>query len=627
MTVPIMQLADLNRTFLNVRVNVRDLMLAASEEELRKYESNLKSLAEDVRSYQAEYEKCLLTEEDKQLLQNFSSGVTTYLADLDHFSRLLKSGKKQEALAYMRGQFLAAAIDLDSALMKMRESKIKMAKTTSDANSELSNRASITMATFMAAGIVVAVILGFWIAGIVGKPLRKMTETCNRLADGDLDQTIELTSKDEVGVLADAFRKIIETQKELAHAAMCIAEGDLAIMIKQHGEKDILSKSIQRVQQSLKGLVEETISLTKSASEGQLHKRGRGERFKGGYRDIIVGINSTLDAVIAPIDESLSILEKVSRRDLSARMAGHYKGDFVRIKDSLNRAVQNLDEALQQVALGSEQVAAASSQISSGSQSLSQSSSEAASSLEEISSSLQEVSSMTRQNAANAKEAQKISESAHASAQKGSESMKRLSNAIDEIKKSSDATARIIKTIDEIAFQTNLLALNAAVEAARAGDAGKGFAVVAEEVRNLAMRSAEAAKNTATLIEESVSKSEGGVAINQEVLMNLQEINDQIVRVTEMMSEIAMASDQQNNGIEQVNVAVEQMNQVTQSSAANAEESASSAEELASQAVEMSTMVQSFILSGAQIQNEDEEMPPASLFSDNELASPTANSF
>jgi methyl-accepting chemotaxis protein len=213
------------------------------------------------------------------------------------------------------------------------------------------------------------------------------------------------------------------------------------------------------------------------------------------------------------------------------------------------------------------------------------------------------MASMTKQNADNAKQARGLAENARVEVNKGFESMKRLSTAVEKIKRSSDETAKIVKTIDEIAFQTNLLALNAAVEAARAGDAGKGFAVVAEEVRNLAMRSAEAAKNTANLIEESVKNADGGVVINEEVLKNLNEIHSEVTKVSEVVAEIAAASEQQSQGVDQINTAIEQMNQVTQQTAANAEESASAAEELSGQANEMNSMVGSFHLTGNMQQN------------------------
>ena len=191
-----------------------------------------------------------------------------------------------------------------------------------------------------------------------------------------------------------------------------------------------------------------------------------------------------------------------------------------------------------------------------------------------------------------------MAEAARVSTEKGVVGMRRLSESIERIKASSDETGKIVKTIDEIAFQTNLLALNAAVEAARAGDAGRGFAVVAEEVRNLAMRSAEAARNTADLIEGSVKNAEEGVGLNREALGSFEEISDQVEKVSAVVMEIATGSDQQAEGIEQITTAVGQMNQVTQQTASNAEESAAAAEELSAQSAEMKGMVDGFRLSG-----------------------------
>lgn len=205
---------------------------------------------------------------------------------------------------------------------------------------------------------------------------------------------------------------------------------------------------------------------------------------------------------------------------------------------------------------------------------------------------------MTEQNANNANEAKGLAETAQRGAQSGQSSMVELSRAIDLIKQSSDETAKIVKTIDEIAFQTNLLALNAAVEAARAGDAGKGFAVVAEEVRSLAQRSAEAAKNTAELIEGSVKNADLGVRLSSDVAKQLEDIVVGSGKVNDIVAEIAAASVEQSKGIGQINSAVGQVNNVTQQNAANSEESASAAEELVAQAGQLAQMVGRFKVSG-----------------------------
>ena len=258
------------------------------------------------------------------------------------------------------------------------------------------------------------------------------------------------------------------------------------------------------------------------------------------------------------------------------------------ITGPINRVIAGLTE-------GAEQITSASGQVAQSSQSMAEGASEQASSLEEISSSLEEMSSMTKQNADNAKQTNITATEARSGAEKGSEVMKRMAGAIDKIKTSSDQTAKILKTIDEIAFQTNLLALNAAVEAARAGDAGKGFAVVAEEVRNLAMRSAEAARNTAALIEDSQKNADNGVTVSVEVAEILNQIVAGSQKVTQLSAEVSSGSNEQAQGIEQVNIAVSQLDKVTQSNAANAEESASASEELSAQARELSEMVTTLV--------------------------------
>jgi methyl-accepting chemotaxis protein len=313
--------------------------------------------------------------------------------------------------------------------------------------------------------------------------------------------------------------------------------------------------------------------------------------------------------MVAPINEAAEVLEKVADRDLTVRMDGSYQGDFAKIKTALNMAVDNLEAGMSQVASSTHQLTSASSQIAKGSQLLAQGAGEQAASLEEISASLEESAAAGDENAQNAQQARELSNQAQTTAEKGVDSMRQLSDAINRIKASADDTAKIVKTIDEIAFQTNLLALNAAVEAARAGDAGKGFAVVAEEVRNLAMRSAEAAKNTANLIEGSVKNAEAGVSINQEVLTNLEEIHLQTNKVTEVMSDISVSSEQQREAITQISRAVEQVNQVTTQTASQSQESAAAAQELSAQSEEMQTMVASFRLSDFSTSKSNQRRP------------------
>jgi len=396
--------------------------------------------------------------------------------------------------------------------------------------------------------------------------VRRVVANLNKLAAGDLTIDLSVDPADEsTERLFDVFSRV---------------NGSMAV-----------------VRDTVASLVDNADGLAAAAVAGKLSQRADISAYQGAYARLIEGINAMLDAIMAPINEATETLEHLANRDLTARVDGEYQGDYNRIKEALNQAAGNLDEGFAQVALAANQVTGAAAEINTGSQAVAQGAAEQASSLEEISSNLEQMASMTKQNAGNAHEAKGMSDTARTSAERGVDSMTRLSEAIDRIKSSSDETAKIVKTIDEIAFQTNLLALNAAVEAARAGDAGKGFAVVAEEVRNLAMRSAEAAKSTADLIDESVHNAEDGVTINQEVFTNLAEISEQIRKVTEVMDEIAAASDQQSQGIDQINSAVSQLDQVTQQNAANSEESASAAEELTAQAEELRAMVGNFQLS------------------------------
>jgi methyl-accepting chemotaxis protein len=546
------------------------------------------------------YKKRNIGVEEKKIIAGFDSAWPDMQRGYKEGMKLAVEGKNDELNRLLSaGSYgVQGRIKTVAAIHELNDINRKNAETASIAIKEAARNASITMWIVAGVGSLVALVIGMLLATSFITPFKKGVIMMQELSKGHLSSRLKMKRMDEVGDLSRAMDEFADyLQKNVIFNMQQISDGDINVNSAIIDDKDEIGPALNKMTDTIRELVMEMNSLTQSAMEGKLDLRGNTEAFRGAYQDIVRGVNYTLDAVIGPMNEASDGLEKIANKDMTARMKGDYKGDHARIKESFNMAVETLDKALQQVAIGADQVASASVQVSTGGQSLSQGASEQASSLEEVSSSLQEMSSMTKQNTLHAREANGVAVAARESADKGVESMSRMSSAINQIKTSSDATARIVKTIDEIAFQTNLLALNAAVEAARAGDAGKGFAVVAEEVRNLAMRSAEAAKNTANLIEEAVKNSENGVVINSEVLTNFKDITEKINKVSQVVAEIAAASEQQDTGITQVNKAVEQMNMLTQQNAANAEESASAAEEMSSQSEEMRSMVAGFRLS------------------------------
>jgi methyl-accepting chemotaxis protein len=336
--------------------------------------------------------------------------------------------------------------------------------------------------------------------------------------------------------------------------------------------------------------------LIDAGKNGDLSTRGDTASVSSEWKLVLQGINDIVDSIVAPIDELRAKLTKVATGDLTAYVSGDYKGDHQLLKSALNDTLDSLNDILGQVSTAADQVANGARQVSESSQALSQGATEQASSLEEITASMTEMACQTKQNAENATQANQLAGSARQGAERGNLLMQDMVKAMAEIDDSSQNISKIIKAIDEIAFQTNLLALNAAVEAARAGVHGKGFAVVAEEVRNLAARSAKAAKETTEMIEGSIKKVNQGSDIARKTAEALVDIVSGVGKVSDLVGEIAAASNEQAQGISQVNQGLNQLDSVTQQNTSSAEESAAASEELSSQSTQLRELLSKFTL-------------------------------
>lgn len=466
------------------------------------------------------------------------------------------------------------------------------------ANDDLQTFRAI-LTKYIVESIILIIILISVISAIIRhiiKPVAEIAKKAREISKGDVNQVIEYNSKDEIGILAESFRELTLYIKNASETAKQLSIGKLKISASVKCDKDIMNQSFLHLQNTMREVIEEIDELIKSAKNGNLKKRADVSKYDGSFRKLATSTNELLDVIIKPIDESADVLEKIANYNLTVRMKNDYSGEFDKIRQSLNKAISNLDNTILQARCSAEQVTEASKQISESSQHLAGGAYEQTQSQDNISKNLEEMKELTKGNSNSAKSVMNMAETAKRITDESVKKMNVLSEAIIKTKNSSDSTGKIVKTIDEIAFQTNLLALNASVEAARAGEAGRGFAVVAEEVRNLAIKSANAARSSAGLIKESIENAENAVKINESVIEKMNDTLVHISKVNNVVMEISESLIQQNEKTNNIYAEVGQLNIITQQNAASSQQLASASQELAGQSAEAKDMIGRFLL-------------------------------
>ncbi len=435
----------------------------------------------------------------------------------------------------------------------------------------------------------------------IAEPINEVKMVCGRMAINDYTVKVMGLYKGDLYEFAEAVNMVQDRLLVIQDTVVSISLGDLSrfdeyLKIGKRCENDKIVPSFIAMMRAIRNLINETGMLAEAAINGNLEVRGDAAKFSGEYCDIINGFNKTLNAIGEPIKEATEVLGEMAEGNLCVEMKGDYKGSYALIKNSLNNTIQSFTDLLGNINEATDQVASGSRQVSDGSQALSQGATEQASSVEQLTVSISQVAEQTKDNAMNANQANELALKAKENAEQGNLQMNKMLQSMEQINESSSKISKIIKVIDEIAFQTNILALNAAVEAARAGQHGKGFAVVAEEVRNLAARSANAAKETTALIEGSVKNVEDGTQTANGTAKALEEIVNGVARAASLVGDIASASNEQATAIAQINKGVEQVAQVIQTNSATAEESAAASEELSGQADMLKGMISKFRL-------------------------------
>ncbi|MDV2452215.1 methyl-accepting chemotaxis protein [Xanthomonas hortorum] len=559
--------------------------------------------------------------------------------------------QNQEAQALLQGAAAVAMNEQQAAIRANAALESRLSKQAYAAAVASMHRGKVTLASGGIAALAISALLAWMITRSLTMPLSQATRTAEAIAAGNLHNDVHTTATDETGRLLQAMdkmqlqlRNLIAAQTDMAKhhdngqisfridasafpgdygrmandtnllvASHVAVQNDLARIMGRYaigelsedmqplpGEKAVFSDTMAQVKLNLSAMNHEIKHLAQSAANGDFTARGDVERFQFDFRIMVESLNHLMSTADGNLQSLSSLLQSIAAGDLTARMSGEFRGVFAQMRDDANATASQLAQIVGNIQQSAASINSAASEIAAGNQDLSQRTEQQAANLEETAASMEELTSTVKQNAESAREANQLAIGAARVASQGGEVVGKVVQTMTGIEASSKKIADIISVIDGIAFQTNILALNAAVEAARAGEQGRGFAVVASEVRTLAQRSSGAAKEIKSLIDDSVQRVAEGSALVHSAGKTMGDVVASVQRVTDIMSEISAASQEQSAGIEQVNQTITHMDEATQQNAALVEEATAAARSMEEQAVQLTDAVAIFKIDARQ---------------------------